>query len=239
MARIMADAIHDNVGSIPVNSVQMVAGYLTGTPDIIWTAADWDKFSGMPEVTIDQGYGDTRATEAHAVIFDVELGAFQPSQAEALLNASTAPRPTIYVNQANLLETLESAQQSPNFKGDVWLSYPGWTPNVALPTLPAGCQYVAIQDVFTSTYDLSTVFDATWPNAAETEDDPMEVGLRGGRVDQVAAYLTSAGYASVTVLLSGIAGFRTQAPLDPSLYAQHLVLGVTADSSGNATITAA
>ena len=162
MTRTMGDAIHDNVASLPA-TIDIAAGYDTGSVDIAWTPADWTRFPNIPHVHIDQAYGDTRAIEAHVLVFDVETGAFSPDQAQALIEANTSPRPTIYVNRSNIDATIASAQKAANWKGDIWLSYPGWTPGMALPAVPAGCRYVAIQDVFATNYDLSTVLDDSWP----------------------------------------------------------------------------
>ena len=43
MGTLMIDAIHANVGNIPVRTPK-VGGYVTGTPDIKWTPSDWARF---------------------------------------------------------------------------------------------------------------------------------------------------------------------------------------------------
>ena len=49
----MIDATHSHVASVPAN-VPKVAGYVTGTPDIAWTAQDWSRFPHSGRVRIDQ-----------------------------------------------------------------------------------------------------------------------------------------------------------------------------------------
>jgi hypothetical protein len=42
----MGDAIHDNVPALASaqSGLQLVAGYVTGTPNIQWTTSDWALF---------------------------------------------------------------------------------------------------------------------------------------------------------------------------------------------------
>ena len=74
----MIDAIHDSVHNIPVSSPK-VAGYVSGTADIIWTAADWARFPRAGKVRIEQGYPHFKATGCD--VFDVETAAVTPAQA--------------------------------------------------------------------------------------------------------------------------------------------------------------
>ena len=53
MSTLMIDAIHANVGNIPAHTLK-VGGYVTGTPDIKWTAQDWNRFPAAGTVRIDQ-----------------------------------------------------------------------------------------------------------------------------------------------------------------------------------------
>lgn len=169
----MGDTIHDNAHILGMLSppIQLVAGYDTGTPDIRWTTSDWNMFPSKTHIHIDQAFGDTRAIEAHVLVFDVEAGAFTPEQATALINANTSARPTIYVNRDNMYATIAAAKQSPKWKGDIWLAFPGWRPGDTLPPIPAGCRYVAIQNVFAGNYDTSIVLDDAWPNLPDESPD--------------------------------------------------------------------
>jgi Putative peptidoglycan binding domain len=219
MARTMGDATGANASALTLRPLQLVAGYDTGTPDIKWTDSDWAMFPGKVQVHIDQGYGDTRSAEAHALVFDVEAGAFSPDQAAALIAASTAARPTIYVNRDNEDATVASARQAPNWKGDIWLAYPGWRPGMPLP-VPPGCQIVAVQDTYTADYDLSYVLDDSWPDIPPAPPAPnwtekmiqvlpnVRPGDIGVYVKRVQGLCTADGR---VLVIDGIYGPNTQA----------------------------
>lgn len=76
---LMIDTIHDDAGNIPVNTPK-VAGYVTGTADIRWTNADWDRFPHSGKVRINQN-GSTDVSEASVGdVADYEPGAFTEAQ---------------------------------------------------------------------------------------------------------------------------------------------------------------
>jgi hypothetical protein len=76
---VMIDTIHDDVSNIPVNTPK-VAGYITGSPDIRWTTADWDRFPRSGKVRINQD-GFTDVSEAgFGDVADYEPGAFTEAQ---------------------------------------------------------------------------------------------------------------------------------------------------------------
>ena len=76
---LMIDTIHADVSNIPV-STPKVAGYVTGTPDIRWTTADWDRFPHSGKVRINQD-GSTDISEASVGdVADYEPGAFTEAQ---------------------------------------------------------------------------------------------------------------------------------------------------------------
>jgi|SRR5215469_7344905 len=163
MTRTMGDAIHDNVSALAgVSGLELVAGYVTGSPDIVWTAADWARFPGIPHVEIDQGF--TGAPVYSATVQDVETGAWTPGSVPSWQSHCTAPRPTVYCNQSTLPAVLATG-----WRGNLWLAIPGWQNGAALPSAP-GCTVVAVQNQLdvASAYDLSTVLDPTWPEAAVT-----------------------------------------------------------------------
>src|SRR5215469_8205772 len=161
MTRLMVDATHDGVPYIP--QVGMVAGYVTGSPDIAWTPSDWAHFPGKVLVTIDQGY--TGAPRYDANVMDIETGAWSVGHVTDWMNHATQARPTVYVNRGNEQAACAAALLSPRFKGDVWLAYPGWDESMPLPMLPNGCNYVAVQNTYSLHYDESVVFDNDWPAA--------------------------------------------------------------------------
>ena len=65
----MIDTIHASVHNVPA-SAPKVAGYTTGTPDIVWTAADWARFSHS-KVRICQDEGSDHSAD----VLDIEPGA--------------------------------------------------------------------------------------------------------------------------------------------------------------------
>jgi hypothetical protein len=191
--RIMGDSTGPASDQIP-KTVDMVAGYDTGTPDIVWLDRDWNQFPGKLHVHIDQAYGDTRAVDAHVLVFDFENGAFASDQAEELINQNTSPRPTIYVNRSNMAATIASAQKSARWHGDVWLAFPKWDGLMSsLPPLPSGCRYVAIQNIYAGDYDTSRVLDPTWPYVGVPI--PVTYGLRA---EIAVTRLRSAGFSVTT-----------------------------------------
>jgi hypothetical protein len=160
MPRLMGDAIHDNVPALAqVPGLQLVAGYVTGSPDILWPAADWARFPGIQRVWIDQGF--TYSPVPMATVRDVEPGAWLPQ--DAVKRAGwTAGRPTIYCDRNDL--SREGGVLQSGWRGDLWLAWPGWTAGTPLPTAP-GCTYVAVQNQLGvgNAYDLSIVLDPFWP----------------------------------------------------------------------------
>jgi hypothetical protein len=156
MPRSMGDAIHVNVPSLETAGTDMVAGYVTGSPDILWTAADWARFT-VPSVTIDQGNGGPVPS---ADVRDVETGAWTAATAVDLTDWTTA-RPTIYCS-LSVLPQLAAA----GWQGDVWVADWILIPPPAPPPMPAGMTCVAVQysdQGGGGTYDLSVVFDPYWP----------------------------------------------------------------------------
>jgi len=77
----MVDTIHLNVGCIPVQCPK-VAGYVTGTPDIVWTQDDWARFRGS-KVTVNQR---NCSDPLLGNVLDIEPGAWTiPDAVEACL----------------------------------------------------------------------------------------------------------------------------------------------------------
>jgi len=150
----MGDAISSAASALP--AVDIVAGYDTGTFDIRWTAATFAQFPGLIHVHIDQGGPGAPVYSANVI--DVETAAWSPGDVPGWIARCTAPVPTVYCNRSNLPAVLATG-----WRGPVWLAFPGWQPGQPLPVLPAGCRYVAIQNVFQASYDLSAVLDPNWP----------------------------------------------------------------------------
>jgi len=161
MTRTMGDAIAANVAALQAAGTDMVAGYVTGSGDIQWTAADFALFPGKPQVTIDQGF--TGSPVASAIVRDVEAGAWSAGNA-VTSKPWTPARPTIYCS-ASVLPQVSAA----GWQGDVWVAdYVSTAPTSPYP-VPAGMTCVAWQWTDTGgggTYDLSVVFDPYWPEEA-------------------------------------------------------------------------
>jgi len=67
---VVYDATHSNISALPANS--QYAGYVTGSPSIVWTAEDWASHPGA--IRIDQSPAST-VWDATADVDDYETGA--------------------------------------------------------------------------------------------------------------------------------------------------------------------
>jgi hypothetical protein len=171
MTRVMYDAIHVNVPAIPLVNDELVAGYVTGTADVIWTPADWARFPGNSHVTIDQGANGAPALAANVV--DFESGAYTPAQADSRMKSATSSRPTIYAAP----DTLTQIAAATDWRGDVWVPHSeDGPPDAGTFPVPDGFNLIGIQWNFThNNYDESVVYDDYWPEKAPvTTPDPTE-----------------------------------------------------------------
>ena len=224
MTRSMGDATSANLTAlIAAGPWQLVAGYVTGTPDVQWTASDWAMFPESVLVTIDQGYQSPAVTTA--TVRDYEPGAWYDASVADTSNWD-AERPTIYCDQDDLATVL-----SDGWQGCLWLAIIGWQVGDALPSAP-GCQIVAVQNAqnVSAAYDTSIVLDPTWPS--EGSSNMLIIGvegaapvylLSGGRIHQITdttslnAYL-GAGIPSVTVTQTEASALLTDfVPGNPSV----------------------
>jgi hypothetical protein len=106
----MIDAIHDDVARIPV-SAPKVAGYVTGTADIAWTAADWDRFPKAGHVRINQGHTWSAETVLACDVLDVEAHAVTAAEAADGVRARIAAGiewTTIYGSESWLAEVVNA-----------------------------------------------------------------------------------------------------------------------------------
>ena len=188
----MYDATHANVPALHAQQphAAIVAWYGTGSLDIIWTGADRALFPGAELVGIDQGGPGSPVYDLQVV--DVEPGAWRPDQLAARMAKSTAKRPTVYCDRNDLPAVREV------WAGDVWLAWPGWT-GEPLP----GPGIVAVQDVWGTDYDRSTVLDPYWPALAPVpgwQEDMMRalptvgLGATGPDVQTVQGLLCARGH---------------------------------------------
>jgi len=140
----MIDTIHDNVGSIPMGTPK-VAGYVTGTPDIQWVSADWDRFPNSGHVRIDQSPTLSSWVSGGADVADVENGAGTIEQACVQARAREAKGwwSFVYISAGNLA-ALQSAVASFGLtKVQYWVA--NWNLNEAEAGDQLGGDMVAIQ----------------------------------------------------------------------------------------------
>ena len=156
MTRYMYDATSPNAGLLVAKNPEMVAIYLTGTPDIRWTSRQVVFFPRVKTfVRIDQG-GPT-SPQYMANVVDVEPHAWTVEGAQNdFLVKCTAPRPTIYCDRNDY--------QHVTAKCDIWLAAPGISDSAASALRKADPRIVAVQNVFGNGYDRSVVFDDYWPD---------------------------------------------------------------------------
>jgi hypothetical protein len=162
----MYDAIHQNVAHLP-NNGSLIAGYVTGTPDIRWTPDDWAKFPSGLEITIDQG--STGSPVYSADVVDVEPGAWEAEQLPGRMAAATVKRPTVYCDLSSLPDVLAV------WHGDLWLAVPSdGAPSLASigPLLPdiGSSAIIGVQWNQGATFDTSIIYDPYWPLEAPVTD---------------------------------------------------------------------
>lgn len=162
MNRIMVDAADPLL--IPrALAFQLVAAYHTGTPGNRW-AGHYNDFPGKIMVGIDQA-AQPGTPYYKANVMDVEPNCFRPPDIPGWTSHCTAPRPTVYCDRNDYPEVRMY------WEGDIWLAAPGVQSN----PFPNDHRIVAIQNVFNNNYDVSTVFDDTWPNAVAPHPTEVEV----------------------------------------------------------------
>jgi hypothetical protein len=95
----MVDTIHLNVSSIPLRCPK-VAGYVTGTPEIIWTQGDWNRFRGA-KITVNQ---QNNSDPLLGNVLDIEPGAWTiPAAAEACITRKAHGREcNLYLSQGEI-----------------------------------------------------------------------------------------------------------------------------------------
>lgn len=81
---VMPDFTHSAVDNVPDYAAYThVAGYTSGTNDIVWTTQDWDKYPNLVHIRIEQGYGTNIPNMADYDVLDIEQGAWTPVTAAA------------------------------------------------------------------------------------------------------------------------------------------------------------
>lgn len=167
--RFMIDCIHANLKMIPIAVMkqnQLAALYVTGSPDVKATPADFIYIMqlGLIPVTIDQGF--TGSPIAGAMVRDVEPNAWTP--ANAINDKPWVPdRPTIYADRLDMTTVVNDG-----WTKDIWLAWPMDhipTKDEILTAHPeyAKANLIGVQIGTTPLYDRSVIYDPDWPNLPE------------------------------------------------------------------------
>lgn len=168
MTRHMYDATSSNAGvlaQLNLKDPNLVAIYLTGSPDIRWTPAQVALFPNIKTfVRIDQG-GPT-SPQYQANVFDAEPNAWSIPRAIAATAVCTAPRPTVYCDR-NDYATIPGS-----YTGDIWLAAPGISDAEAIALAATDKRIVAVQNLWANSYDRSIVVDPYWPERKPVTPPP-------------------------------------------------------------------
>jgi hypothetical protein len=97
---------------------------------------------------------------------------------------------------------------------------PGWQPGQALPVLPAGCRYVAVQNQedVANAYDLSVVLDPSWPAVLANPPSEEDVLATGSYPDgrMIVAYTGTDDNVYVTEQATPGSSWAATGPIDSS-----------------------
>jgi len=107
----MADTIGANSSDIP-RTFKVIGGYVTGTSEIRWDAAEWAEFPDAVHVRIEQGFGALLNPGDYDEI-DVEAGAISPQIAAGMIAARVAAGyewTTVYATRSNLALVASAVQ---------------------------------------------------------------------------------------------------------------------------------
>jgi hypothetical protein len=148
---LMIDSIHANVGNIPARTPR-VAGYVTGTPDIQWTAHDWARFPRSGKAPIDQSPELAAYASSDAMIADIEPQAGTvPAYVEACRQRLHARQPLcFYCSQSTVAEVSAALVNAEIPLGNCWVWIANWNLSQAeadalLGTTVSGVKVLAVQ----------------------------------------------------------------------------------------------
>jgi hypothetical protein len=115
----MFDTIHEFASIIPADAPK-VAGYVTGSPGVRWTAEDWVRFSGV-KVGINQMPGSDPLL---GDVFDVEPGAWTPAKAVQASRERWARGldVTLYCSQTDATELVNACMEAGVTSGNLWVA---------------------------------------------------------------------------------------------------------------------
>lgn len=149
--RTMYDGV--TAADLPTTA-EMIAGYSTGR--YAWTTADWARFPRAVKVRIDV----TGLYPAGSDVLDVESGDATLGDVKAWIHARVPHgRACVYTSRANV-EAL-SVECAGMVGVDCWIS--DWTGEPHEIALPSNLHLCAVQFENTPGYDLSCVYDSSWP----------------------------------------------------------------------------
>ena len=179
------DATHSGLPGAP--KAGQAAGYITGSPDIVWTASDRVAHPGF--VQIDQSPVIT-AVDVRADVFDVESGAVTVAEVaqvvragQAAFNAAARPGqrwPAVYCSRSNVTQIANALLAGGVMSCPLWVA--DWNNNLAQATaeVAAGSgpfPVVGRQYANLAAYD-ADVFSVPWlthvsgPHPAGTPSPP-------------------------------------------------------------------
>jgi len=164
------DAISANVTTIPVNGsfTGHIFAYVSGTPDIVWSQADINRYPHATFDLIDQGAGEPWRSPT---VMDIENGAFTVADIHPM--QLKYPGIKVYCNQSTLAPVYAEG-----YRGKVWIAAPG-TDAVRLAENVEreypGLVVFAVQDVWLKTYDHSTILPPPVPPISHVDIQGYEV----------------------------------------------------------------
>ena len=140
---IMLDAIGGDADNIPATTPK-VAGYVTGTGDVPWTAADWARFPQAGHVRIDQSPTLT-VWATSADVADMETGAATEGTvvAQGLVRQAKGWWSFAYVSQVNLASLQDAARAAGLTRLQYWVA--NWNLDEAEAAAQLGGDIVAVQ----------------------------------------------------------------------------------------------
>jgi hypothetical protein len=142
----MIDSTHGSVPNVPLSTTK-VAGYVTGSPDIQWTTADWARFPKASKVRIDQAPGGHAFATGGAEVLDVENGAATIANAVAgvLERQKKNEYSTIYISQSNLTALQDALRAAKAVMNRVGFWVANWSLSETEAAAALGNELVAIQ----------------------------------------------------------------------------------------------
>lgn len=172
--RKMYDAMGSNATTLVPFNPSLVAAYRTGSLGIPWSDAERALFPNATFNDIDQAGVGSPVYECTTM--DVEPGAFGVNDVSGWTSRSTAQRPTVYCDR-NDYPSVRGV-----WKAALWLAWPRATQAMVQAFAQQVLGHpdpniVACQNVFTQDYDVSDVYDPTWPLAQETKGAEMLNGV--------------------------------------------------------------